>query len=225
MNKNKAPTKDADSLQNLSDRLAHALNILKISQAALARQINVKPQAIHYLCNSRSKKSGFTYEIAEALQINSLWLACGEGAMQPEKDPDEKLITSQTRIPLLNRRQIKHRIIESRKPDESPENIGEWVFTNSDVGKHGFAFQLTDKSMFPRFDQDTFAIINPDKIPKNKDFIVAYLNESDDIICRQYEDEHNPPLLNPANITMYKKIIMSEKDIILGVMVEARWKS
>lgn len=213
-----------EKLSTLSARLVYAINALGITQAELARRIGVKPQAIHYLCNSNSKKSRFTYEIADALQINSLWLGSGEGSMKFKEDPNTQLISSQKRTPVLNWKQIKQLTGEAKEVSNILSSAKEWILTSSDIGENGFAFRLHDKSIYPRFDQDTIIIVNPKRSPKNRDFVIVYLKETDDIIFRQYEFDSTTILLKPINVTMYKVIEKQKDDVILGVMVEARWQ-
>ena len=95
---------------------------------------------------------------------------------------------------------------------------------NSDIGEHGFAFRLHDKSIYPRFDQDTIIIVNSQKTPHNNNFVIVYLKETDDIVFRKYETDTTGVLLKPMNIAMYKTIKKHPEDLILGVMVEARWQ-
>lgn len=224
----KSPSKSSpgkNKLSNLSERLVYALDKLNVTQAELARLVGIKPQAINYLCSSQSKKSGFTYEIADALKINNLWLACGTGEMQLTEDLEMKFILSQQRVPVLDCKQIK-RILNK---DEALENVitpcTEWMLTTSNIGNKGFAFRLLDKSMYPRFEQDSIIIINRDKVPQDKDFVLVYLKESDSIVFRQYEINKKSNLLKPANTVMYKTIEKNIIDPILGVMVEARWQT
>ena len=211
------------NLPTLSARLLHALNVLGVTQAELSRRIGVKPQAIHYLCTGNSKKSSFTYEIADALKINSLWLGSGDGLMQSEASPNEELVSSQKRTPILDWKQVKQLV-----GDEASNilvSAKEWLLTSSNIGENGFAFRLHDRSIYPRFDQETVIIVNSNKEPKNKDFVVVYLNEVDDIVFRQYHVENNIVLLKPINVAMYKVIKKEKDDVILGVMVEARWQA
>lgn len=213
---------ESKDFTTLSSRLLFALNTLGVTQAELSRMIGIKPQAIHYLCNSKSTKSRFTYEIADALKINSLWLATGMGAMLLKEEADVELPESPRRVPILDWKQIETIALQGHQITNIPNQADDWVITNSDVGQHGFAFRLPDMSMYPRFDHDTIVIINPSKKPKNKDFVLAYL-EMGGVIFRQYTCEDNQTLLNPINTAMYKIINTSMNDSIIGVMVEARW--
>ena len=56
-------------------------------------------------------------------------------------------------------------------------------------------------------------------------FVIVYLKEADDIVFRQYVVENNTVLLKPINTAMYKVLQKEEEDVILGVMVEARWQA
>ena len=212
-------------LEILSERLLYALKTLNVTQADLARRIGIKPQAIQYLCGSKAKKSSFTYEIADALDISSTWLGCGEGPMRPDENPEAQFIKSQKRIPLIEWKNIKSWTKNGVSNNNMSNHAQEWVLTTSDTGNNGYALRLHDKSMYPRFDQNTIAIINPDRVPKDKEFVVAYLKEIDDAVLRQYELDNNATLLNPINTTMYKIINFTKHDEICGVMVEARWQT
>lgn len=217
------PVANETTLPTLSARLLHALNVLGITQAELSRKIGVKPQAIHYLCTSNSKKSSFTYEIADALKISSLWLGAGEGVMHLRDDSDDELVNSQKRIPILDWKKIKQ--LTEYETDNILSSANEWLLTNSTIGENGFAFRLHDRSIYPRFDQETIIIVDPDREPKNKDFVITHLKEADDVVFRQYVIENNAVMLKPINTAMYKVLKKEEEDVILGVMVEARWQA
>ncbi|MCB1826949.1 MAG: helix-turn-helix transcriptional regulator, partial [Coxiellaceae bacterium] len=70
-----------ENLDTLSCRLNYALELTGTRKADLARAIDVKPQVIQFLCNSKTKASRFSFEIATALGLSVRWLATGEGAM------------------------------------------------------------------------------------------------------------------------------------------------
>lgn len=144
--------------------------------------------------------------------------------MQLKDDPDAQLMNLQKRTPILDWKQIKQLAGEGKDYDNILSSAKEWLLTSSDIGENGFAFRLHDKSIYPRFDQDTIIIVNPKKSPKNKDFVIVYLKETDDIVFRQYEIDNTTILLKPVNVAMYKVIEKQKNDLILGVMVEARWQ-
>ncbi|MEO8401578.1 MAG: LexA family transcriptional regulator [Gammaproteobacteria bacterium] len=218
-------TKDS-CLETLSDRLVLALEMLNITQADLARKIQVKPQAINYLCKNKTKKSQLTYDIAEALNISGEWLANGVGLMNPEDDPHYKLINAQNRVPILAPNQVKPGLQEHFLSLKSNENISNWLLTTANTGKNGFAIIVQDKSMYPRFDQGTIIVVNPEKQHKDREFVLAYISSIDDVIFRQVEFHNDGSvILYPINTAMYKQITLEKNDQIIGALVEARWQT
>lgn len=212
------------NLETLSDRLLYALEVLKVTQAELARKIDVKPQAINYLCKSKTKKSQLTYDIADALGISGEWLASGTGYMNPEDDPQYKLLSAQNRVPVVTYNQVK---LYCRKHIRSFDNesVLEWLLTTANSGENGFAVKIQDKSMYPRFELGTTVIINPDKKPSDKEFVLAYICSIDDIIIRQLEFNNKTIILKPINTAMYKQLTLEKDDQIIGTLVEARWQT
>lgn len=217
----KSKGNDAEQLQTLSQRLTYAFNALGISKADLARKINVSPQAINYLCHSKATKSRLTYDIAEGLGISGDWLATGNGFMIAADDPQYKLIQTQHAVPIITQEQIK-KYSKDLNQLFINEPLIDYLFTNANTGAHGFAISIQDKSMYPRFDQRTIVFVNPEKIPKEKEFVIAYIAAIEDVIFRQIEYSNAAICLKPINTSMYKPIVLTQTDKILGTLVEAR---
>jgi len=207
--------------ETLSDRIKIALDRSSITQAELARKIGVKQQIIQYLCNSKTKTSIFTYKIADALKVNPIWLATGIGYMFLEDDLDYQLIKSQKKIPLTTTEQLKN-IIQD-KLDITKTSFQEWILTETKLGKGSYAISLKDQAMMPRFEEGTLILFDAEIKPKDKDYVLAYLSITNEIIFRQFVKNGKDNVLHPLNTHGYKPIIMSQTDIIYGVMREARW--
>ena len=67
----------------MGKRLQMVLDEQDMSQAELGRRIGVAPQSIQKLCSGESKKTRYTAEIAEVLNICPTWLATGDGLQTP----------------------------------------------------------------------------------------------------------------------------------------------
>jgi len=78
-------------LTTYSDRLNYAIEAAGTDQSKLARKVGVKPQAIQYLCSGGSKRSKYTQEIADALNIKAKWLGSNEGGMWLDNITNELL--------------------------------------------------------------------------------------------------------------------------------------
>lgn len=206
-----------ENFDNLSTRLKYALSKLGVSQTELARRINVKPQVIQYLCSSKSHKSKFSSEIAEALNIDFSWLATGRGDI-----PQDSNLSISEKIPLLSFEQLKAWKIKNLELYNL--KIQTWLPKGSETNFNSYAVEINDRAMAPRFDHSTIIIIEPKNLKEieDKNFILVYLKEENFIIFRQY-DMKTQRLLT-LNKNLYKNIQLKEEDIVLGICREARWR-
>lgn len=213
---------EVKSLDNLSERLKYAIKIVGVSQANLAREINVKPQTIQYLCSQKAEWSKFTFELAHALGVSVEWLATGKGEMFPKNDPKQYLQSQQIELPILGIQQLK--LLSRTGNFPSLDNHKDWALSSSKDIKQGFAVVLKDKAMWPRFDEETLLIFDICRNPKDGSFVLAYIKVLDDVVFRELKLENTQSKLFPFNTKMYKEIDLSQDDRILGVMIEARWR-
>lgn len=202
----------------LSERLSYALHVLKISQTELARRVGVKQPTIQYLCSNNAKKSAYTFQIAQALGISDTWLATGKGGMSFRSSASLDSSAEQRSIPFYHMREIKYCGDLNAFPLPQKQ-----LATTVNLGSKGFALQLEDSAMSPIFDQNTVALFNPDKPPQNNTFVVAFISMLQIVIFRQYIIKNDEIFLKPLNTALYKMIEFDPADIVLGVMVEARW--
>lgn len=205
---------------SLSARLRRTLKILKTSQTELAKLIHVKPQIIQYLCAGNSQKSKFTFEIADALNIDFAWLATGKGIT-----PDKSALSKNERtIPILSFNQIREWKVYKNEVDLS--KITDWIPIHDNSDLDAFAAVLNDRAMAPRFDLDTIIIIDATSIKSadlKNEYVLVYLAQEDFVVFRQLNIINSIKSLIPINKNLYKEILLQEKDIILGICKEARW--
>lgn len=89
-------------MSRLTDRLHEQSKIIGISQAAIARELNVTPQAINNLFNGRAASSEYWREIASMLQISesemrSLMIEAGRDPLKSTKLPRIDLVAHMER--------------------------------------------------------------------------------------------------------------------------------
>lgn len=207
---------------NLSSRLRYAMAAVKISQSELARQICVKPQVIQYLCNSSVVKSKFTYDVAEALNVNYAWLAEGKGPIFPhDAKPNDNNVISY-KVPVIAWEKTLD--WSSQSIDLHPSFHKDWMVTNTDVDDNCYALTVKDSSMQPRFDQGAKIIVDPDAALDSGRFVVAHIEAIDEVVLRQYTEHDGAVWLAPTNNKLYKEIpFNAEEDTILGVVVQAHF--
>lgn len=201
----------------LSGRLAYALAALKISQSELARRIGVKPQAIQYLCSHNVKNSSFTYDIADALEIEYTWLAAGEGQMLASDEPE----ITEFHTPILPWGDAI--AWKTKQLDYHPNTHQSWTVTNNKVNENCFALVVEDNAMAPRFDAGATLIIDPLAKPYDGCFVIAYIKAHNIAVLRQYNQQGKHVMLQPTNQSLYKSIPLSKDDTICGIVIQAHF--
>jgi len=210
---------NTQTVNTLADRLIFALEQNQVSQAELARRINVKRQAIQYLCSSGTSKSKFAYDIAEALNINVDWLVTGNGEMNAVNSAEQKLLAEKNIVPILQWNQIAKWLDNAIDKNE----IKDWTVVHEKINPCSFALTLKDNAMFPRFPSETIIAIDPNKALKYPCFVLVYVKKLHETVFRYLVKDNEKLILHAFNETGYKQIPLSSEDKVLGCMFEAKW--
>lgn len=196
----------------LSYRLKLCLQLYRLSQSDLARMVGVKPQIIQYLCNKNVKSSRFTFELAEALGVDYMWLSTGSGTMRPT-DAD---LPQEHKVPLVAWTSLD-RVASNAQEIESSE----YVYTSFSKDCKAIATKLEDISMEPRFDKGTTLIFDMNCKPQNGDFVLVYLKKLNLWVFREYMLKLDGSTeLTPMNATIFKGISLDSEDKIMGVLIQ-----
>ncbi len=203
----------------LSDRLTHALKELNVSMAELARRIGVKHQAVRYLCCSKANQSRFTYQIADALGLNPKWLATGIGNMFSKAKEAEQL--ELISVPVMSAEQLRYfatGVIKLKTFEAS-----DTVCTHHAKADQSVAYYLQDQAMYPRFEMGSLLILATKQKPKEGQFMLCLIDQTQDLLFRQLVSIQGKLHLVPFNTTAYCAVPFKKADKIVGVMTEARW--
>ncbi len=209
-------TMEIKTLRTLSDRLHFAMEKEGISQAALARAVDIKPAALQYLLSSNAQVSRFTFELAHALNVRPEWLATGNGPVAVEEDPLYRAITQYTPIPVLNIEDVSQwREFNKIKWHD------DFIMIEKSCGENAFAFKIADAAMKPIFNKGNIVIVATDKSPTDGDLVVGRIASQNEVMFRKLSLGHDALFL-PYNLELYKPITMTKEDTILGVAIEVR---
>lgn len=204
------------TLRTLSDRLHFAMEKEGVSQAALARAVDIKPAALQYLLSSNAQASRFTFELARALNVRPEWLATGSGPVAIEEDPLYSAITKYKSIPVLNIEDVMQ-----WKEINKIKWHDDFIMIEKTSGENTFAFKIADAAMKPVFNKGNIVIVTADKSPSDGDLVVGMIASQNEVMFRKLSLGHEALFL-PYNLELYKPIPMTTKDIILGVAIEVR---
>lgn len=104
------------------------------------------------------------------------------------------------------------------------DTVTSLVNIDAPLGETCFAVNLNNSSMEPMFIEGTTLIFNPDKKPRDKSFVLAFLAESGAPVFRQILIDGDFRYLKPTNpsLSALPITVLAEQDKILGTLVESR---
>lgn len=199
--------------------LIHLIKQLHISEAELARQIGIPRATINRLVSGRTPdpRASTLNAIAEFFNISVDQLI----GKQPLFFDNHQSLTSSiyTSIPIININETKNwvEVIRRLKPDCHFE----WLMADPSIDKGKFAIRVKGESMWPQFQENTLLVIDPTKEAQNRDFVIAYLKENDEIVFRQLIIEDRYKFLKAIN-TIFPTTPLVATDIVIGVVIQTR---
>lgn len=104
------------------------------------------------------------------------------------------------------------------------EEDNQFLIAAPDLGKQCFATYMNDSSMEPHFSIGTTLILDPEKTPKDRSFVLIKLQETDLPVFRQLLVDAEYQYLKALNpdLSAFQMRLLEDGDKILGTLVEAR---
>jgi SOS-response transcriptional repressor LexA len=204
---------------DISNILTYLLKQAKISEAELSRKINLPRATINRLVSGKTPdprastlnaiSQYFNVSVDQLLGIQPLIL-----------NEDSSILSNvQSCIPILewNETSTWEETVNNIKPDGHYD----WVMVDPSIDEGKFALRVKGEAMWPQFQENTILIINTIKEAKNRDFVIAYLKQSDEIIFRQLLIENKYKFLKAIN-NIFPSIKLEENDKIIGIVIQVR---
>ncbi|OZA15689.1 MAG: hypothetical protein B7Y05_02895 [Polynucleobacter sp. 24-46-87] len=136
---------------------------------------------------------------------------------------DEKSNVESVTRPLRNRVRLLawDEITQYIDDPENDSHSQEWVETDLQVPKSGFALRVVGDSMAPTFPDGCVVIADPVKPAVHGSYVIARLGQREEATFKQYVKDGSASYLKPVN-PLYPMIpfIPAEGSQILGVVVE-----
>lgn len=98
-----------------------------------------------------------------------------------------------------------------------------WISFNPDIkiSSHRLiAIKVSGDAMLPFFDNETLAIIDCEQEGESRQYVLAYIKSSNEVILRQLLCDGNFRVLKSLN-SSFNSINLTKEDIILGVVVHS----
>lgn len=109
----------------------------------------------------------------------------------------------------------------SNKNKEKAQNL---ILTDANISQQAYALRIQDASMEPVFPQGTLLILDPEKSPKNRSYVIAKLAKLSEPIFRQLLIDIESRYLKPLtpDLERYKMSRLNNNDKILSILVQAK---
>lgn len=203
----------------LSHNLQHLMRIHgNISVSELARLTNLPQPTIHHILSGATKNPR-----AKALEALSKFFLISINQL-----------VGQEYLPTIIPETVKDNLQISTIPIIEWDMLNDWpvseikngrqILMDKKIGKHSFALVMPDSSMEPTFQQQTLLIFDSAKIPKDRDFVIAYLNHENTIKFNRLFIENNVQYIKQNTEEGNFKLTKLDMNIdrIVGTLIEGR---
>lgn len=209
-------TNDSANTNSLSGVLNTLLKDKAITSGKLANQINVPRATINNIVQGKTTdpRASTLEAIANYFEISVDQLLGKTSYKSNETD-----VVPQKLVPIIPWSQIgeKDYIMNNFKAEQDIATIP------IDINLEGkqFAMQVIGDAMWPQFEEGSIIIIDPNKIPKNRDFVVANIKQKEDVLFRQLYTEGHTYILKAFN-SVFPSLVMADQDFIIGTVIQTR---
>lgn len=199
---------------SIKDILQDLVNSAGISEAELARKINIPTATLNKLKTGR-----ITDPRSSTLMTIANYFGLSIDQLLGHSPIEKSFSKSSMHVPLLENDQILSTDISQL----NYANYNSWVSfdaTNEFHNHKMFAINIEGDAMSPYFETNTAIIIDCDRPAKNQNFVLAYIAASSELLVRQILIDGNSKVLKPMN-AMFNPILLNENDHVVGVVVHS----
>ena len=190
-------------MTSFPERLKQARNNQNLSQAKLAKMVGVSQAAIAALENGLNKSTKNLLDIAKVLKVSPEWLHNGiDTNLTPKKQGYE--------VPIIQWNKVKHW-------KQAQKQTRDFFIFGDDYSATTYGLVIENDLMTPEFSIGTTIIIDGNKVPKNRDYVIFYDLNSDTALFRQYVIDGQEIYMKPLNNNY--PIKQAHSDIIVSGVV------
>ncbi|MBP9742268.1 MAG: helix-turn-helix domain-containing protein [Burkholderiales bacterium] len=207
--------------QNLSSTLIELIEQFNITEAKLARAINVPRATINRITSGKivDPRSSTLKLIADYFDISIDQLL----GYAPLSFSYTKTANNIIQVPLLTWEQLQLLKGELTAPLVNKNHL-EWVYfdcKNNSRTTSMFALAIEGDAMWPYFDDKSIIIIDTELKAQNRSFVVAHIASTKEVILRQLLIDGKSKILNPLN-SIFSSIRLDNADKIIGVVAHVK---
>lgn len=109
-------------------------------------------------------------------------------------------------------------------PKIEKKEITEQIACDIKIGNTSFAMYMPDASMEPLIPKGSTLLVDPDKTPHHRSFILVKIHDHPEVIIRQLITDARNLFIKPLSpdLEQLKMILLDKKDKILGTIIQVR---
>lgn len=229
-----------DKLNTLAERIKFLRKKSGLSLAAVAKQLEVSPQAVHKWENGGNIDGVRTMALAELFNVNASWVMFGE-IPEDEESGFEPLKTSfkyappsipapddsGTFVPLLELKKVRDWVLEAGLRNY---HTGEWVACPAPHGQSAFAVRVEGVSMEKAGDRVSYSpgdiiFVDPEKPPVSGSRVIVDWSPIDSewtSLFRELIVEGDIRYIRALNPTWPDQITRIYENRVLGTVI-GKW--
>lgn len=195
--------------------LSNLIRTHHISEAELARQINVPRATINRLVSGRTPdpRASTLSAIAEYFSITV------DQLLGKQLSNGYQNAASGTGIPILKWEEALCWEEHTQQSDFSESK--EFIMRDPTIQDGRFCLRVKSDAMSPQFQENSILIVDPTKEAANKDFVITYRVKTDEILFRELLIDGKYRFLKAIN-ELFPSIELQNNDKIIGVIIQAR---
>lgn len=193
-----------------------------ISEAELARKTDIPQPTLHRILSGATKSprgaslaplaNFFSVTINQLLGVDPLPEDRVPGTYNPR-------IQGWTSVPVIDWEQAAQ--WETFKDTLRGSTWDKWASTDLPVSEDAFAIEVKGSAMEPRFNENTILIIEPKRVPADRDFVVAGAIDRNMAVFKQLLRDGDDCYLKSLN-DQFKTLEMGNQYFIIGTLIQAR---
>lgn len=191
-------------METYEDRLAWRMGQLELSNAELARRVQVTAGNVSHWRRGQRPDGGNLIKLCRALRTNPQWLLDGVG------DPDfhDEAAVPVTRVPLISWVQAGE---AAEVFDPYSKGAAEsWIESAANVSERSFALRVRGDSMEPVIPDGAIVIVDPTIEPTNGAIVVVRFEDGDEATIKKLVHDGNAKWLKPINPAYQARLIDGE---------------
>lgn len=205
-----------NGILEISDVLTALLKQHHISEAEIARKIDVPRATINRLVSGRTPdpRASTLSAIAEYFSISVDQLM----GKNPVFSQSSSAALGQN-LPILTWEKVLHWENHTRLCDVTKDT--DCISYDPSIQEGRFCLRVTSDAMTPQFQENSILIVNPTKVAVNRDYVIVHLIRTDEIIFRQLLIDGKYRCLKAIN-GLFPMIELHNDDRIVGVVIQGR---